>query len=67
MLETSKMLFKLLKFDWNLYKQIEENLKSSYFGLVAEKFLVQTAYDQLKERPNEGCMHGNRSFNIISF
>ena len=37
MLEASKMLFKLLKFDWNLYKQIEENLKSSYFELVAEK------------------------------
>ena len=35
--ETSKNLFGLVKFYWNLYKQLEENLKSSYFGLVAEK------------------------------
>ena len=30
--ETSKILFGLMKFYWNLYKQIEENLKISYSG-----------------------------------
>ena len=30
--ETSKIVFGLVKFYWNLYKQIEEYLKISYSG-----------------------------------